>query len=80
MHTFATIFIQQKYKKYEEEKTFTTGLRTDGMRCEGPDFDHRGAAGDHSQQSATDPYDRPLQDIRILRATVILPKEHASIP
>ena len=35
---------------------------------------------DRIQQSATDPYDRPLQDIRILRATVILPKEHASIP
>ena len=35
---------------------------------------------DRIQQSAADPYDRPLQDIRILRATVILPKEHASIP
>ena len=77
MHTFATIFIQQKYKKYEEENTFTTGLRTDGMRSEvteGLDV------VDRIQQSATDPYDRPLQDIRILRATVILPKEHASIP
>ena len=77
MHTFATIFIQQKYKKYEEENTFTTGFRIDGMRCEvteGLDV------VDRIQQSATDSYDRPLQDIRILRATVILPKEHASIP
>lgn len=31
MYTFATIFIQQKYKKDDEENTITIGLRTDGM-------------------------------------------------
>ena len=68
MHTFATIFIQQKYKKYEEENTFTTGLRIDGMQCEGPDFDHRGAAGDHSGQHSYSAFRRDATASRQLPA------------